>query len=48
RSKYDYASSKSPIQTSKTTTEEVHEILDDSEDSCQHNNPQQETSSASA
>ncbi|CAG8854733.1 21144_t:CDS:1, partial [Gigaspora margarita] len=48
RSKHDHASSKSPIQTSKTTTEEVHEIQNDSEDYYQHNDPQQKTSSASA
>ena len=48
RSKHDHASSKSPVQTSETTTEEVHEIQDDFEDSLQHDNPQQETSSAAA
>ncbi|CAG8854408.1 19980_t:CDS:2, partial [Gigaspora margarita] len=47
RSKHDHASSKSPVQTSETTTKEVYKIPDDSEDSRQHNNPQQETSFAS-
>ncbi|CAG8854765.1 18937_t:CDS:1, partial [Gigaspora margarita] len=44
----NHASSKSPVQTSETTTEEVHEIQDDFEDYRQHNDPQQETSSAGA
>ncbi|CAG8851553.1 7365_t:CDS:1, partial [Gigaspora margarita] len=44
--KHDHASSKSQIQTSKTTTEDVHEILDDSKGSYQYNDPQQETSFA--
>ncbi|CAG8852873.1 44393_t:CDS:2, partial [Gigaspora margarita] len=48
RIKHDHASSKIPVQTSKTTTEVVYKIQDDSENSRQHNNPQQETSSASA
>ncbi|CAG8845265.1 1991_t:CDS:1, partial [Gigaspora margarita] len=48
RSKHDHTSSKNSVQTSKTTTEEVHEIQDDSEDSRQHDDPQQETLSASA
>ncbi|CAG8855480.1 42902_t:CDS:2, partial [Gigaspora margarita] len=48
RSKYNYASSKSPVQTSETTTEEVYEIPDDYESSYQYNDPQQETSSAGA
>ncbi|CAG8821168.1 22464_t:CDS:2, partial [Gigaspora margarita] len=48
RSKHDQASSKSPVQTSETTTEEVHKILDDSEGFCQHDDSQQKSSSASA
>ncbi|CAG8847293.1 17029_t:CDS:1, partial [Gigaspora margarita] len=48
KSKLDHAFSKSPVQTFETTIKEVHEIPDDSEGSCQHNDPQQETSSASA
>ncbi|CAG8839981.1 44663_t:CDS:1, partial [Gigaspora margarita] len=48
RSKHDHASSKNPIQTFETTTEEVHEIPDDFEGSYQYNNPQQETSYAGA
>ncbi|CAG8808861.1 11309_t:CDS:2, partial [Gigaspora margarita] len=48
RSKHDHASSKSPIQISETTIEEVHEIQDDFEDSRQYDDSQQKTSSASA
>ncbi|CAG8852830.1 38147_t:CDS:1, partial [Gigaspora margarita] len=39
RSKHDHACSKSPVQTSETTTKEVHEIQNDSEDSRQHDEP---------
>ncbi|CAG8837349.1 17515_t:CDS:2, partial [Gigaspora margarita] len=48
KSKYVHAFSKSPVQTSKTTTEEVHEISDNSEGFRQYDDPQQETSSTGA
>ncbi|CAG8851099.1 20261_t:CDS:1, partial [Gigaspora margarita] len=47
RSKHDHTYSKSSVQTSETTIEEVYEIRNDFEGSYQHDDPQQETSSAS-